>query len=121
MPWRFHNKSPVFIQIADRIRGEILSGKYPPEGQIPPVRQLAFEASVNPNTMQHALTLLEDEGLITTHGTVGRFVTSDAEALARARKAVHESAMRSLVADALALGITREELIEFIQKEETSV
>lgn len=121
MPWQFHERSPVFIQIADRIRAEILSGRYPPEAQIPPVRQLAFEASVNPNTMQRALTELENEGLICTRGTVGRFVTSDRAALEQARRAAHESVMRSLVENALSVGITREELIRFIQKEDTSV
>lgn len=120
MAWQFHNKSPVFIQISDRIRTEILTGKYPPDAQIPPVRQLALEASVNPNTMQHALALLEGDGLIITRGTVGRFVTSDEAVLKEARKAAHRLAMRSLLADALALGITREELIEFIQKEESN-
>ena len=120
MPWRFHNRSPVFVQITERIRTDILNGTYPPNSQIPSVRQLAFEASVNPNTMQRALSALEEEGLIYSKGTVGRFVTGEEAALQAAAKAAHASAMRALLDEALALGITREELIEFIKKEGTS-
>ena len=117
MPWRFHNRSPVFVQIADRIRADILRGVYPPGSQIPPVRQLAFEAAVNPNTMQRALSALEEEGLIYSKGTVGRFVTEDSAVLDAAVRTVHDSAMRTMLDEALAMGIPREELIEFIKKE----
>ena len=117
MPWRFHNKSPVFVQIIDRIRTAILIGTYPPNSQLPSVRQLALEASVNPNTMQRALSALEEEGLIYSKGTVGRFVTGDREALQAATRKAHENAMRTLLDETLTLGITREELIEFIKKE----
>lgn len=119
MSWQFHNRAPVFLQIADRVRAEILEGKYPPDSQIPSVRQLAFEAAVNPNTMQRALTQLEEEGLLSSRGTLGRFVTSDRGVLETARKSMHEEAMRTLLHEALALGITKSDLIDFIQKEET--
>ena len=119
MPWQFHNRSPVFLQIADRVRADILEGKYPPDTQIPSVRQLAFEAAVNPNTMQRALTQLEDEGLLSSRGTLGRFVTSDLAVLDAARTSMHEETMRNLLKEALALGITKNDLIRFIQKEET--
>ena len=118
MPWRFHSRSPVFVQIADRIRGDILKGVYPPNSQIPPVRQLALEASVNPNTVQHALSALEEEGLLYSKGTVGRFVTGESAILDAATRAAHDNVMRAMLDEALALGISREELIEFIKKEE---
>ena len=79
---------------------------------------MAFEAAVNPNTMQRALTELENEGLLRSRGTLGRFVTSDFVVLEAARKTVHESIIRSLMEEARSCGITKEELIQFIQKEE---
>ena len=54
MAWSFDKHTPVYIQIADRIRSEIITGEYPPESQIPSVRQLAYMAAVNPNTVQRA-------------------------------------------------------------------
>ena len=117
MPWKFNSYEAVFIQIASRLRGEILRGKYLPDQQIPPVRQLAFEAAVNPNTMQKALTLLEDEGLLYSRGTVGRFVTTDTEVLERCREAVRREAVRHWMEEARELGITKEELMNYIEQE----
>ncbi len=118
MSWQFNSTEAVFIQIADRLRAEIVGGKYAPESQIPTVRQLAFEASVNPNTMQKALSLLESEGLLYTRSTVGRFVTSDIEVLNAARERMKHEAVQKLVSEARALGISNEELISLIKEED---
>ena len=117
MPWKFNSYEAVFVQIASRLRGEILRGKYLPDQQIPPVRQLAFEAAVNPNTMQKALTLLEDEGLLYSRGTVGRFVTTDTAVLERCRETVRKDAVRHWMEEARELGITKEELMNYIEQE----
>ena len=117
MPWKFNSYEAVFIQIASRLRGEILRGKYKPDQQIPPVRQLAFDAAVNPNTMQKALTLLEDEGLLYSRGTVGRFVTTDTAVLERCRETVRKDAVRHWMEEARELGITKEELMNYIEQE----
>ena len=117
MPWKFNSYEAVFIQIASRLRGEILRGKYQPDQQIPPVRQLAFEAAVNPNTMQKALALLEDEGLLYSRGTVGRFVTTDTAVLERCRETVRKDAVRHWMEEARELGITKEELMNYIEQE----
>ena len=108
MPWKFNSHEAVFLQIASRLRGEILRGKYQPDQQIPPVRQLAFEAAVNPNTMQKALTVLEEEGLLYSRGTVGRFVTTDRSVLALCGERVRREAVHRLVEEAFELGITKE-------------
>ena len=52
MAWSFDRNTPVFVQIADRIRRDVISGIYPPGEKIPTVRQLAAIAAVNPNTVQ---------------------------------------------------------------------
>ena len=93
MTWQFRGHSPVYRQIVRHIRADILNGCYQPDEQIPPVRQLAMEAGVNPNTMQRALSALEDEGLRVSRGTVGRFVTSDEAALERARRTARQDAL----------------------------
>ena len=119
MAWEFNRTTPVFMQIAGRLRSEILGGKYEANTQIPSVRQLAFEASVNPNTMQKALTKLEEDGLLYTRGTVGRFVTSDQAVLQRARELSKREILHDLLEQTKALGITGEELIRYIREEET--
>ena len=81
MNWKFSSEMPVYLQIMDQIRGAVLSGEYLPGGKMPSVRDLAAQAQVNPNTVQHALHELEQEGLLSAHGTNGRFVTEDEQVL----------------------------------------
>ena len=115
MAWQFTSRAPVYMQIVSRIRADILSGVYPPDSQIPPVRQLALTAGVNPNTMQRAFAVLEDERLFITRGTVGRFITTDTEVLERAREILRQETVVHLVEEAAAVGMTPDELIESIR------
>jgi len=61
----------------ERIQHDIISGTYKPGDKLPSVRELAMEASVNPNTMQKALSELERIGLVHSRRTSGRFITED--------------------------------------------
>ena len=123
MPWKFNGNEPLFMQIAKHLRSEIISGKYMPDEQIPPVRQLAYEAAVNPNTMQKALCLLESEGLVYSRGTVGRFITPDVSIIENARSALKLDTVRGWLREADELGIDTEELIGYINqiKEENTL
>ena len=86
MAWIFGSSLPLYVQIADRIRSNIVCGVYAKQEKLPAVRELALEASVNPNTMQRAFTCLENEGLVITVGTMGRFVTDDDRVIQEARE-----------------------------------
>lgn len=117
MAWSFNEHTPVYVQIAERLRNEIIRGKYASGEQIPPVRQLAVKAAVNPNTMQRAFGELESQGLICAKGTQGCFVTDDEEILATAK----QTAARQLVSDFLEsaryMSIDRHQLIKMIEEE----
>ena len=116
MAWQFHNRAPVYLQLVSRIRKDILNGKYKADEQVPPVRQMAFEAAVNPNTMQKAFVELEREGLLYARSTAGRFVTSDEEVLRRARETMRREVLDQLLAEAMSLDISKDEIIMFIQQ-----
>lgn len=77
MAWTFAPDKPVFVQIGEIIKRSIVRGEFPPGSQLPTVRQIAMEATVNPNTVQHAFAVLEGEGLIISKRTAGKFVTED--------------------------------------------
>lgn len=117
MSWNFESQEPVYIQIADRLLREILSGKYPPETPFPSVRTLATEASVNPNTMQRALSLLDEEGLLVSHGTAGRQVTNDRETLDTMKRKLAQKEARAFIKRMETLGITKREFDEIIKNE----
>lgn len=75
--WQLTSDRPVFIQIMEKLKRDIVTGIYQPGDKLPSVRDLASEAAVNPNTMQRAFSELEREGLVYTQRTNGRFITED--------------------------------------------
>ena len=77
MEWDIRNDQPIYTQLIQQVTLAILSGTFPCGGRLPPVREMAAEAGVNPNTMQRALAELERTGLVYTQRTAGRFVTED--------------------------------------------
>ncbi len=116
MGWKFDSTLPVSIQIAEKLKREILIGKYPSGSQFPTVRQLAFETSANPNTVQKALTSLETEGLLESHGTVGRFVTSDRNVLEAVYRKLCRRFMNEVLTSAAELGITPDMFIQYVKE-----
>jgi DNA-binding transcriptional regulator YhcF (GntR family) len=94
---------PVGLQVAWRLRALISSNKLAPGDRLPPVRQLAKDAGVNPNTARAIYGRLESEGLVETRHGLGTFVASEAasspeveriaaDAVAEARRAGVSSA-----------------------------
>ena len=77
MSWSFDNTKPIYLQIMEKIKLQIVSHELEPNQQLPTVRDLASEAGVNPNTIQRALSDLEREGFVYSKRTTGRFVTED--------------------------------------------
>ncbi len=102
MPWELDSDRPIYTQIVDRLKHEIVSGFYPPGSRLPSVRDLAAQASVNPNTMQKAFTELERTGLIVTRRTSGRTVTEDTALIEQVRSELAEPWM--LIVSKLTIG-----------------
>lgn len=116
MAWSFSADRPVYIQIADRIRKSVLSGEYQSGQQIPTVRQLAMEAAVNPNTVQHAFTELENAGIIISKGTLGRFVTEDEQVVQAVRKDMARQLTKAFVEEMGQLSISPEQALELVRE-----
>lgn len=85
MPWDLKSDRPIYTQLIEQIQLKIFSGIYPPSFKLPSVRDLAQEASVNPNTMQRALAKLEEDGLVITHRTIGRTIVEDISMIKQAK------------------------------------
>lgn len=116
MAWHFSSDKAVYLQIAEKITKRVLAGDFKPGEQIPTVRQLALEAAVNPNTVQHAFLELEDCGLIISKGTAGRFVTEDAEIINRNRKKLAEKSTKDFIKNMEILSVSKEQIIALIEE-----
>ncbi|MBR6254495.1 MAG: GntR family transcriptional regulator [Clostridiales bacterium] len=115
MPWAFKENRPIFQQIYDMIVIRILNGTYPKGGKLPSVREMAEEAGVNPNTMQRAMSQLEDTGLAITNRTSGRVVTTDEELLKKIRREYAAAAAEEFLQEMKKLGISQEDAVSLIQ------
>lgn len=116
MAWQFENNLPIYTQILEQIRLGIISGVYPAGSKLPSVRELAAEASVNPNTMQRALAELEQSGLIYTQRTTGRFVTEDLDMIGQLKNHIAEEQIRKFLQSMSELGFTEEDTVRLMEK-----
>ena len=110
MSWTFDNKKPIYLQIMEKIKLQIVSDALEPNQQLPTVRELASEAGVNPNTIQRALSDLEREGFVYSKRTTGRFVTEDKALIAQSRKQLSEEELEHFVSSMIHFGYEKEEL-----------
>jgi GntR family transcriptional regulator len=112
----FDNERPIYIQLLEKLRIEIVSGKLKPGERLPSVRELALTTRVNPNTMQKALVELENEGLVYTERTNGKFVTDNQELIMKIKKELAEEKVNNYINDMKNIGITYEEAIIYLQE-----
>lgn len=111
MPWNLDSDRPIFIQILERIRVDIISGKYQPGDKLPSVRELAAEAAVNPNTMQRAFAELERTGLVYSKRTSGRFITEDREMIEELKADLAKEKIQMFLDSMAQLGYDKEQTI----------
>lgn len=116
MAWNLDSDRPIYAQIVEIIQMQIVSGYYQPGDKLPSVRELAAQASVNPNTMQKAFAELERSGLILTQRTAGRTVTEDKEMIALIKLNLAKEQVENFVTQMKKLGFTREEIIGLVEK-----
>ena len=108
---------PVYRQLIDQVKAGIASGKLTTGDQLPTVRQLAVDLTINPNTVLRAYRELELGGLLETQQGTGTFITE--------KKVRHDQAERSrqlsqivgeVLARAGAAGFTAQELLQALQE-----
>lgn len=114
MAWQFEPDRAIYTQIVEHITTDILRGIYPMGERLPSVRELAVEASVNPNTMQKALSELEGMGLAVSQRNSGRFVTTDEDVLMRARDSMALRCAEDYIRRMETLGYDRGGAAQFI-------
>ena len=111
-----HSGVPVYRQIIDQVYGGIASGSLAVGEQLPTVRQLAVDLSINPNTVARAYRELELGGLLETHQGTGTFISTQkmrGGEVERARQLAQIVA--DCVARAGAAGFTVKDLIEQLE------
>lgn len=117
MAWDLKSDRPIYAQLIEQIQLRVVTGQYPAGAKLPSVRELAFDASVNPNTMQRALAQLELEGLLFSQRTSGRFVTDNEEKIMQTKNDLAVGLVKKFMADMSQLGYNLEQVQKFVQQE----
>lgn len=118
MQWQLRGDRPIYQQLMEQLTEKIVSGQLAAGDKVPPVRELAAEAGVNPNTMQRALADLEREGMMYTNRTSGRYVTEDREMIARIRERIADERISEFLEGMGQLGFSIEEIMNQLKKQE---
>ncbi|NLM76105.1 MAG: GntR family transcriptional regulator [Clostridiaceae bacterium] len=116
MAWDLKPDRPIYTQLIEKIQLKIFSGEYPLGSNLPSVRDLASEASVNPNTMQRALAKLEEDGLVVTHRTKGRTITEDADMVKQAKNKLAQIHIFEFLEKMQLMGFSKDEVLVLISE-----
>ncbi len=82
----FKDNRPIYLQIADLVMEKIISGTWHEGDKIPSVRDLAVSLEVNPNTVMHAYSYLQDGNIIYNRRGIGYHVADSGETRAKGLK-----------------------------------
>jgi len=114
---------PLYRQLIQQVKSALARGELNPGNQLPTVRQLAVELSINPNTVIRAYRELEIEGVLETHQGSGTFVgTQKPEVDRLERQRMLNQILTDFLARAATYGLTLEDILEGLRqrKEESS-
>lgn len=111
----FDNNIPIYIQLVEIIKLEIISGKLLPGEKLLSVREYAIKLKVNPNTMQKALVELENINLIYTERTNGKYVTNDIKLIEQYKNDCAKDILNNYFKNMDSIGISKKDAIKYIK------
>lgn len=114
MKIEFDNNIPIYIQLVEQLKIYIISGNIEPGKKLPSVRELAIETKVNPNTMQKALIELENQKLIYTERTNGKYATNDKNLIDKLKKEYANNLSNKYFTSMEKIGFSKEETINYL-------
>ncbi|MGM0432224.1 MAG: GntR family transcriptional regulator [Spirochaetota bacterium] len=108
---QYNQDKPIYLQIADYMQDQILSGSWKDEQRIPSIRDMAIEMEVNPNTVTRTYNYLQEQGIIDMQRGIGYFTSPQAEEKVREIKRAEclDTLLPEVVRTMIRVGITIEE------------
>ena len=117
-----HDGIPIYLQIVNQVKYLVASGRLEPGEELPPIRTLAEQLLINPNTVARAYRELELAGVVTKRRTAGTYVSDTTSPLARReRLKILTERIDALLAEARQMKIDTETLIELLQDRDESM
>ncbi|CAH1218822.1 MULTISPECIES: GntR family transcriptional regulator [Paenibacillus] len=114
MAMEFDNNLPIYLQIMQHIKKQIVTGKLKAGDKIPSVRELAAELQINPNTVQRTFQELEREEVVETRRGLGRYVTSEEAKIMTIKKEMAGELLERFLTGMQELGIEDRDIVAIV-------
>ena len=115
----YNSSLPIYLQAANSIKQDIVTGKLSPGARRPTVRDLAVEYTINPNTVSRVYKELEMEGVCFTRRGMGTFVTEDPKRVQQLKEEMAGALIREFLEGMEQLGFSRAQAIGLLEKEQS--
>lgn len=112
----FKENLPIYIQIMNYIKKEMVTKKIKEGEKLPSVRELSTTLTVNPNTIQRAYTELEREGLVFTQRGMGTFATEEVDEIRELKNDMAKTLVINFLKEMKSLDFNKAEIKEIIEK-----
>ena len=113
---KFNDSSPIYLQIVEKIKADIVAGKLKGGDKLPSVRDIAESFKVNPNTVQRVFMELEREGVAYSQRGIGTFVSEEMQLVDKLRDTQAQKYTSRYVGEMKELGMDDEEILENVKK-----
>jgi len=113
---------PIYLQIVNQVKYQVASGRLAPGEELPPIRVLAEQLIVNPNTVARAYRELEMAGVVTKRRTAGTYVSDSGSPLARReRLKILTQRIDALLSEARQMHVDTDELIDLLRQRDQAM
>src|SRR6266481_2564214 len=113
---------PIYLQIVNQVKYLVGSGRLQPGDELPPIRVLAEQLLINPNTVARAYRDLEAAGVVTKRSTAGTYVSDAGSPLARReRLKILTQRTDALLAEARQMGVGADEVVQLIRQRNSAM
>lgn len=116
MSIEFDNNLPIYLQIMNHIKRQIVSGLLQPGDKIPSVRELAADLQINPNTIQRTFQELEREEVVETKRGLGRYVTSEESKIMAIKKEMAGDLLHQFIHGMQELGFKKQDIVSIVKE-----
>lgn len=111
----YQSRTPIYEQIVQEIERYVALGILKTEEQLPPIRELATDLGINPNTVKKAYSILESKGVIVTLSTKGTFISIHTEKVTQEKIESKIIEIKEIIDELEKLGLTKEEILKKIK------
>lgn len=112
---KFDNKIPIYIQIMNSIKTDIINGSLKPGDKLPSIRDMAVRFKVNPNTLQRVYQELERENITYTQRGTGSFIMEDTDMIKNLKEEMASELIENFIENIKKFGFKDNEIINVVK------